>query len=228
MAHYAIIELSSLLLHLVICVLSINKYSSSYLWVDNEEDLDKFWDEVGVCKVVCVAEHGLQPGDQGGRTRAGDHLEIRAMGHQVLLETLSYGYASTWGKNWRPKRRKSAMSSTTHSGRSLNNRGGSGWDENEGEELNSVERWKHLKEGEVLVMWAVQGPEAWEIIFKYRICQFKSSSWCWRRQKTIMTLYHYIQHSLMTQTTLYQFDHSLATIKEHAIFYLSIWSAQLE
>ena len=107
---------------------------------------------------MCVAEHGLQPGDQGGRTRAGHHLEVKATGHQVLLETFSY--ASTWGKNWRPKRRKSAMSSTTHSGRSLNNRGGSGWDENEGEKLNSVERCKHLKEGEVLVMWAGQGPEA--------------------------------------------------------------------
>ena len=90
MAHYAIIELSSLLLHLVICVLSINKYSSSYLWVDNEEDLDKFGDEVRVCKVVSVAKHGLKPGDQGRRTRAGHHLEIRATGHQVLLETLSY------------------------------------------------------------------------------------------------------------------------------------------
>ena len=90
MAHYTIIEFSSLLLHLMICTLSVNNNSSSYLWVDNEEDLDKFRDEVRVCKEVSVAEHGLQPGDQGGRTRAGDHLEIRAIGHQVLLETLSY------------------------------------------------------------------------------------------------------------------------------------------
>ena len=42
MAHYAIIEFSSLLLNLMICMLSVYNNSSSYLWVDNEEDLDKF------------------------------------------------------------------------------------------------------------------------------------------------------------------------------------------
>ena len=37
---------------------------------------------------MSVAEHGLQPGDQGGRTRAGDHLENRVTCHQVLLGDL--------------------------------------------------------------------------------------------------------------------------------------------
>ena len=40
----------------------------SHLWVDDKENLDKFRDKIGVCKVVGVAEQRLEPGDQRERT----------------------------------------------------------------------------------------------------------------------------------------------------------------
>ena len=46
----------------------------SHLWVDDKENLNKFGDKVGICKIVSVAEHCLQPGDQGGGAGARHHL----------------------------------------------------------------------------------------------------------------------------------------------------------
>ena len=60
---------------------------ASHLWGDDEENLNQFGDEVWVCKIVSVAEHRLQPGDQGGGAGAGHHLSqslIFGIGTEIL------------------------------------------------------------------------------------------------------------------------------------------------